>query len=499
MNKSVLAVVVGALALSGCSLIPDYQRPNAPVENAWPQGPAYDALTVNRDQQAADVGWRDFYRDPALQRLIQLSLDNNRDLRQAALNVRLYQAQYRVQRAELFPDIGVTGTGTRTRQPEDLSQVAAIRELLAGNGGNAGGGGGGSISSQYSVTLGFTSYELDLFGRLRSLSEQALLNYFATAEGRRGTQIALVSQVANAYYAWLTDQRMLQLTRETLDAYQRSYDLTRQTVENGVASGLDLRQARTALEGARANLAQYTRQVAQDRNALTLLLGTSIPADLPQGKGLDGTDLLAELPANLPSDLLQKRPDILQAELQLRAANANIGAARAAFFPRISLTAQGGTASPDLNGLFDAGSGYWTFSPSINIPIFTAGSLKASLDAAKIQKDINVATYEKSIQTAFREVADALAAKGTYDDQLKAQQDLVQASQEYYDLANLRYRQGIDNYLTVLDAQRSLYSAQQQLITDRLNQLNSSVTLYKALGGGWLERSQTRPPLAAQP
>ncbi len=495
MKKSVLAVIVGMLAVSGCSLIPDYQRPDAPVENAWPHGQAYDALTVNRDQQAADIGWRDFYRDPALQRLIQLSLDNNRDLRQAALNVRLYQAQYRVQRAELFPDIAVSGTGSRTRTPADLSTAAAIQQILNPQAGSP----GGSIGSQYSVTLGFTSYELDLFGRLRSLSEQALLNYFATSEGRRSTQISLVSEVANAYYAWLTDQRMLQLTRETLAAYQRSYDLTRQTVENGVASGLDLRQSRTALEGARANLAQYTRQVAQDRNALALLLGTSIPTDLPQGKGLDGNDLLADLPANLPSDLLQKRPDILQAELQLRAANANIGAARAAFFPRISLTAQGGTASRDLDGLFKGGSGYWTFSPSINIPIFTAGSLKASLDAAKIQKDINVATYEKSIQTAFREVADALAAKGTYDDQLKAQQDLVQASQEYYDLANLRYRQGIDNYLTVLDAQRSLYSAQQQLITDRLNQLNSGVTLYKALGGGWLEHSQTRPPLAAKP
>lgn len=495
MKKSVLAVVVGMLAVSGCSLIPDYQRPNVPVENAWPHGQAYDALTVNRDQQAADIGWREFYRDPALQQLIQLSLDNNRDLRQAALNVRLYQAQYRVQRAELFPDIAVSGTGSRTRSPADLSTAAAIQQILNPQGGSS----GGSISSQYSVTLGFTSYELDLFGRLRSLSEQALLNYFATSEGRRSTQISLVSQVANAYYAWLTDQRMLQLTRETLDAYQRSYDLTRQTVENGVASGLDLRQSRTALEGARANLAQYTRQVAQDRNALALLLGTSIPADLPQGKGLDGNDLLAELPANLPSDLLQKRPDILQSELQLRAANANIGAARAAFFPSISLTAQGGTASRDLDGLFKGGSGYWTFSPSINIPIFNAGSLKASLDAAKIQKDINVATYEKSIQTAFREVADALAAKGTYDDQLQAQQDLVQASQEYYDLANLRYRQGIDNYLTVLDAQRSLYSAQQQLITDRLNQLNTQVTLYKALGGGWLEHSQTRPPLAAKP
>ncbi|MXS21564.1 efflux transporter outer membrane subunit [Pseudomonas oryzihabitans] len=481
MKKSVLAVIVGALALSGCTLIPEYQRPNAPVENAWPKGPAYEPLTVNREQQAAELGWRDFYRDPALQRLIQVALDNNRDLRQAALNVRLYQAQYRVQRAELFPAIGVSGTGSRTRSPGGAGQVGSDAQAL---GEGTQGDTGGSISSQYRATLGFTAYELDLFGRLRSLSEQALLNYFATVEGRRSAQITLISDVATAYYAWLTDQRMLQLTRETLVAFQRSYDLTRQTVENGVASGLDLRQSRTALEGARANLAQYTRQVAQDRNALTLLLGASLPDDLPAGGELEAGDLLAELPANLPSDLLQHRPDILQAELELEAANANIGAARAAFFPSISLTAQAGTASSDLNGLFDAGSGYWTFSPSINIPIFTAGSLKASLDAARIQKDINVAAYEGVIQTAFREVADALATKGTYDDQLRAQRDLVQASQEYYDLASQRYRQGIDNYLTVLDAQRSLYSAQQQLNTDRLNLLNGQITLYKALGGG---------------
>ncbi len=491
MKKSLLSIAIGAVLLSGCTLIPDYERPASPVENAWPQGEAYKGNpTSSGSEYTADIGWREFYSDPQLQRLIQVALDNNRDLRQAALNVRLYQAQYRIQRAELFPTIGVNANGSRTRTPADMSSAAAIQELLQSTGqAGAGSSRGGSINSQYTVTLGMSAYELDLFGRLRSLNEQALQSYFATVEARRSTQISLISEVANAYFTWKTDQKLLQLTRDTLDAYQRSFDLTKRLLDNGVGSGLDLRQSRTALEGARASLAQYTRQEAQDRNALGLLLGAPLPTDLPAGKSLDDNDLLAKLPAGLPSQLLQRRPDVLQAELNLKAANANIGAARAAFFPSISLTAQGGTGSRELSGLFDAHSGYWTFAPSINIPIFTAGSLKASLDAAKIQKDINIAAYEKAIQTAFREVSDSLAAQGTYDDQLQAQRDLVTASQEYYDLAEKRYRQGIDNYLTVLDAQRSLYSAQEQLLADRLNQLSSSVTLYKALGGGWLERT----------
>ncbi|TWI54876.1 multidrug efflux system outer membrane protein [Pseudomonas duriflava] len=489
MKKSLISLGIGAALLSGCSLIPDYERPAAPIENTWPQGKAYEGNpSTTSSKLTADIGWREFYNDRRLQQLIQIALENNRDLRQAALNVQLYQAQYRIQRADLFPQIGVNGNGTRSRTPADMSTMSAIQQILTGQSSSS-----GSIGSQYTVTLGVTSYELDLFGRLRSLSEQALQSYFATAEAQRSTQITLISEVANAYFTWLTDQHMLQLTRDTLQAYQRSYDLTRSLLEHGAGSGLDLRQARTALEGARANLAQYTRQEAQDRNALTLLLGAPLPSDLAKDKDLNDSDLLAPLPAGLPSNLLQRRPDILQAELNLKAANANIGAARAAFFPSISLTAQGGTGSSELSGLFEPHSGYWTFAPSINIPIFTAGSLKASLDAAKIQKDINVAAYEGTIQTAFREVSDALAAQGTYDDQLQAQRDLVKASQEYYDLADKRYRQGIDDYLTVLDAQRSLYTAQEQLLTDRLNQLVSTVTLYKALGGGWLETTELTP------
>ncbi|MGU0934968.1 multidrug efflux RND transporter outer membrane channel subunit OprM [Pseudomonas aeruginosa] len=454
MKRSFLSLAVAAVVLSGCSLIPDYQRPEAPVAAAYPQGQAYGQNTGAAAVPAADIGWREFFRDPQLQQLIGVALENNRDLRVAALNVEAFRAQYRIQRADLFPRIGVDGSGTRQRLPGDLSTT-----------------GSPAISSQYGVTLGTTAWELDLFGRLRSLRDQALEQYLAT------------------------EQAQLQLTKDTLGTYQKSFDLTQRSYDVGVASALDLRQAQTAVEGARATLAQYTRLVAQDQNALVLLLGSGIPANLPQGLGLDQT-LLTEVPAGLPSDLLQRRPDILEAEHQLMAANASIGAARAAFFPSISLTANAGTMSRQLSGLFDAGSGSWLFQPSINLPIFTAGSLRASLDYAKIQKDINVAQYEKAIQTAFQEVADGLAARGTFTEQLQAQRDLVKASDEYYQLADKRYRTGVDNYLTLLDAQRSLFTAQQQLITDRLNQLTSEVNLYKALGGGWNQQTVTQQQTA---
>ncbi|PTT64306.1 multidrug transporter, partial [Pseudomonas sp. HMWF007] len=323
-----------------------------------------------------------------------------------------------------------------------------------------------------------------LFGRVRSLSEQALQQYFATEEARRSTQISLVASVANAYLTWQADKELLKLTQDTLGAFEESYKLTSRSNEVGVASALDLAQSRTSVENARAQLARYTRQVAQDENSLTLLLGTGIPANLQGAKPLSD-DLLSDVPAGLPSDLLQRRPDILQAEYNLKAANANIGAARAAFFPSISLTANAGSLSPDLSGLFKGGSGTWLFQPQINLPIFNAGSLRASLDYAKIQKDIGVANYEKSIQTAFQEVADGLAARQTYTEQLQAQRDFVAANQDYYRLAERRYRIGVDSNLTFLDAQRQLFSAQQSLITDRLAQLTSAVNLYKALGGGW--------------
>ncbi|RMR58057.1 NodT family outer membrane efflux lipoprotein [Pseudomonas cichorii] len=353
------------------------------------------------------------------------------------------------------------------------------------------------ITSSYSANLGISSYELDLFGRVRSLSDQALQTYFASEEARRSTQISLVANVANAYLTWQADKELLKLTQETLKTYEESYRLTSRSNEVGVASALDLSQSRTSVESARARLAQYQRLVAQDQNNLTMLLGSALPDNLPEAQPLSA-DLLTEMPVGLPSDLLQRRPDILQAEHNLMAANANIGAARAAFFPSITLTANAGTASPDLSGLFKGGSGTWLFQPSINLPIFNAGNLRASLDYSKIQKEINVANYEKAIQTAFQEVSDGLASRKTYNEQLQAQRDFVTANQDYYRLAERRYRIGIDSNLTFLDAQRSLFSAQQTLITDRLSQLTSEVNLYKALGGGWYEQTSSAQPIAKE-
>ena len=322
-------------------------------------------------------------------------------------------------------------------------------------------------------------------------------NWFDAANWEDGAvpDLANVANVANAYLTWQADKELLKLTQDTLGAYEQSFKLTSRSNEVGVASALDLSQARTSVENARVALARYTRQVAQDENSLTLLLGTGIPANLQAAKPLSD-DLLSDVPAGLPSDLLQRRPDILQAEYNLKAANANIGAARAAFFPSISLTANAGSLSPDLSGLFKGGSGTWLFQPQINLPIFNAGSLRASLDYSKIQKDINVAKYEKTIQTAFQEVSDGLAARKTFEEQLQAQRDLVAANQDYYRLAERRYRIGIDSNLTFLDAQRQLFSSQQSLITDRLSQLVSEVNLYKALGGGWNAQTAQNEPVS---
>jgi len=497
--------LAGSLALSGCSLIPDYLRPDAPVEAAWPQGAAY-APEQPASQPAADLGWESFFRDPALQRMIERALDNNRNLRQAMLNVEAYRALYRVQRSDLFPKLGVEGTQSRQRWPADY-----------GSGGGGGASGGSSeggqtstapkpepfIQTHHSVTLGTSAWEIDFFGRIRSLTSQAQEEYLATEEDWRNVHIALVGDVATAYFAWRTGQAQLRLTESTLASYQESLELIEATEEVGIASQLDVRQARTLVDQARAQKALYTRQIAESANALGLLIGGPIPGDLPEGLEVNDA-MLAELPAGLPSDLLLRRPDILAAEHRLQAANASIGAARAAFFPSITLTARAGTASRDLDGLFDAGSGTWNAVPTINIPIFTFGQLRGNLEYAKLQKDINVAAYEYSIQTAFREVADGLAARGTYDDQLKAQRDLVDDNQAYYELARQRYDEGVDNYLTVLDAQRELFAAQQQRLNDRLLQLNSEVGLYKALGGGWerggpMTTASTTTASASQP
>lgn len=469
MNKFALSVITLSL-LAGCSMNPDYRQPESPVNGTWPSSNAYPAgQTVNT---AELLQWRGFFKDPALVQLIDQAINNNRDLRVAALNVQSYQAQYRIQRAQLFPEVSANGSGNRQRLPAEV------------NGTND-----SSISSQYSATLGVSAWELDFFGRIRSLNEAALEQYFATIEAQQGVRISLIASVANAWFTLQADRQLLQLTEDTLQTYQNSFDLTQRNLDAGAASALDLSQAKTALDGAKVTYAQFRRQVAQDQNALTLLLGSDIPANLPAGQPLN-TALLAEMPAGLPSQLLQRRPDILQAEHMLKAANANIGAARAAFFPSISLTANAGSMSSSLSNLFSSGSGTWLFQPEINLPIFSAGRLSASLDVAEIEKNSQIAQYEKAIQQAFSEVSDGLVARQTYREQLDAQQALLSSTEQYFTLADQRYKGGVDSYLILLDAQRQLFQVRQDLISDRLAQLSSEVELYKALGGGWQPGSE---------
>lgn len=462
MSKSILSLSVAVL-LGGCSLMPDYQRPAAPVPASLPEQGVYAGSTMPAAPALPD--WRGFFRDAGLQQLISQALENNRDLRVAALNVETFQARYRIQRAELLPAVGVGGGGNRQRLPADLR-----------------GDGQAGISSQYEVSLGTSSWELDLFGRLRSLREAALEEYLASEQARAGVQVALVASVASAWLALQADQAQLALAEETLANYQRSFELTRRSAEVGVASELEQRQAQTLVESARVAVAQSSRQVAQDRHALQLLLGGSLPGELTTVE-LSASPL-APFAVGLDSTRLLQRPDIQQAEAALRSANASIGAARAAFFPNIALTASAGTASSQLSGLFDAGSGSWLFQPRIDLPIFTAGRLKASLEVAELQRDLRVAQYEQAIQNAFREVSDGLAARSTFVAQWQAQQDLVAANQAYYRLAEARYRTGVDSQLTLLDAQRQLFAARQQLIATRQAQLGSEIALYKALGGG---------------
>lgn len=461
-----LTALAAALLLSGCvNLAPRYERPAAPVPEHYPDAPA-DA--GSNGAANADVGWRTFFADAKLRGLIELALDNNRDLRVAVLNIAQARAQYRIQDAATLPTLSASGSGTATRTPASLS---ATGEALT--------------SHQYSATLGVSAYELDLFGRVRNLSAQALEQYLSTEEARRSTQISLVAEVATAYLTWAADLERLALARETLRSQSDTYTLTQRSFELGSASALTLRQVQTSVDSARVDVARYTGQIAQDRNALALLLGAPVPGELAPGALGDSLNALPELPAGLPSELMLRRPDLLQSEHKLKAATANIGAARAAFYPRISLTASAGSGSADLSGLFKGGSGSWTFLPQISLPIFDGGSNRASLDSAIAGRDIAVAQYEQAIQSAFREVADALAQREALSGQLQAQQSLVEASGDALKLSDARFARGVDSYLDVLDAQRSWYGAQQTLIGMRLSRLTNGVTLYKALGGGW--------------
>ena len=462
-------VVIILFALSGCATTaPRYTRPDASAPSEWPNGPAYkETKTGTGGARVADIAWQEFFADSQLKKVISLALENNRDLRLAALNIERSQALYQIQRSDLLPKVDATAGGNFQRVPEDFSGTGRAETV-----------------HQYSVGLGVSSYELDLFGRVRSLRDQALERYLATEQARRSVQISLVSQVAAAYLTLAADRERLKLAKETLISYQSSYQLTRSRFEAGVSSGLDLQQAQTTVDTARVDIARFTTLVARDENALNLLAGSKVEAGLLPQSLSETLTSLNDIAPGLPSDVLLRRPDILQAENLLKAFNANIGAARAAFFPRIILVSSVGYGSSELAGLFTGGSFAWNFTPGISLPIFDGGSNKANLKVAELDRDISVAQYEKAIQTAFQEVADALAQRGTIDDQLSAQQSLTDATGESYRLSRARYEGGVDSYLIVLDSQRSLYGAQQNLITARLSRMTNLVTLYKALGGG---------------
>jgi len=469
MKRTNLTIAALVLSLSGCAtMAPNYEQPAAPVPAAWPSGQSYKADPAKLEQKTvADITWQEFYSDNRLQRIITLALENNRDFKMAALNIERFQALYQIRRADLLPKIDANASATYQRIAENFSSTKLPQTI-----------------HQYNVGLGVSSYELDLFGRVQSLKGQALEQYLATEQAQRSVQINLVSQVATGWLALAADRERLQLARETLTSQRESYKLTKSRFEAGVSSSLALNQAQTTVDAARVDIARYTTLLALDENALDLVVGSKVPAELLPQTLSDSLTSISDIKPGLPSDVLLRRPDILQAEGELKGANANIGAARAAFFPKITLVSAVGFGSDDLSSLFQSGGFVWKFAPQISLPIFDGGTNNANLKVAEVDRDIAVARYEKAIQTAFREVADTLAQRGTIDEQLAAQQSLNNATAESFRLSQARYEKGVDSYLTVLDSQRSLYSARQNLINTRLSRLTNQVTLYKVLGGG---------------
>jgi multidrug efflux system outer membrane protein len=462
-------------SLNGCTLAPEYTRPTAPIQAEWPAGAAYEEGQASPDAPVApDLSWREFFTDEKLRQVIEMALTNNRDLRLAALNVEFARAQYGIQRAELFPSLYATGSGNKQHSSADLTQPGQPR-----------------TAERYDVDLGVLSWEIDFFGRIRSLKDSALEEYLATEEARRSTQVLLISAVADAYLALAADREQLDLALATLRTQEAAYQLVRRQLELGVANGLDLEQARAPVEVARRAIASYTQRIAQDKNALNLLAGATVPGEFLPAKLADVSSP-REISPGLPSDVLLGRPDVLQAEARLKAANADIGAARAAFFPRISLTTILGTASDELSGLFQSGSGTWSYGTQVVMPIFDARTWSA-LDATKAQREIVLTQYEKAIQSAFREVADALAVRGTVNQQVAAQEALVDALAEAHRLSGVRFEGGTDSYLGVLFAQRSLFDAQQILVSLRTAQFLSQVRLYAVLGGGADSPNQAAP------
>ena len=469
MHKQALTFTLAAavsLILSGCTMAPDYERPATPVADTWPSGAAYDPAQ-DSEKTAADVPWREFIKDARLQKVIEQGLANNRDLRSALANIQAARAQYRIQRADLLPRINGDINATRSKSVNTFTGAHVPIE-----------------NEFYTASLGLSAFEIDLFGRVRSLSNAAVESYLATAEAARATRISLIAETASAYLTLAADSSLLELSRRTVESAQRSMDVTRKRLEAGVSSRLDVRQAETIYQQARADLASTTALIAQDRNTLELLTGSRIPDELLPPDLPDNHQWLADVPAGLSSSVLLSRPDVLQAEHQLKSANANIGAARAAFFPTLSLTASTGLASPELSNLFSDGASIWSVGPSLVLPIFNGGANVANLEYANAQRDLYVSQYELAIQTAFKEVADALAVRGTIQDQLDAQRALVDAAADSYQLAEARYTKGVDTFLNALDAQRTLYNAEKSLVSARLTASDNVVTLYRVLGGG---------------
>ena len=466
-NIKALGAVTLSLALAACDMAPKYVRPELPVPATTPQGDAYATDGGAGAIVPADTAWRDFFTDARLQRVIETALANNRDLRVSLANVEQARAQYKVQRADLLPTVGATGTATYSEQP--LVQFGQAQRLN---------------TDVYQAQVGISAWEIDLFGRVRNLTKAAQEQYFAARENRNAAQTALIAETANAWLTLAADRERLRIATDLEKAFGQTLDLTKARFGRGIASELDVRQAQTSYDSARSDIAQATTLVAQDINALTLLAGTSLAeSDLPDG--FPATDATIDnLPAGIASDVLLRRPDIAAAEHQLLGANANIGAARAAFFPQISLTAALGTVSLGLSGLFKSGSDSWSVAPSATLPIFDFGRNKGNLRYAKATYDAMLATYEKSVQTGFREVADGLARRGTMTQQMEAQTSLRDSARVAYTLSEARFRAGVDGFLTTLDSQRSLSTAEQSLLATRLTRASNMVELYRAMGGG---------------
>ncbi|MBS1174616.1 MAG: efflux system, outer rane lipoprotein CmeC [Burkholderiaceae bacterium] len=473
--KSISLTWAAVVLLSACSMAPRYQQPTVPLAPEFPSSSAMStASTIEQwDVSAAkDLGWQQYFADARLQRLIELALSNNKDLRIAALNVETVRAQYAIARADRLPAISATGSATKTRVAEDLSSA-----------------GRSYISESYNVGLGVASFELDLFGRVKSLSDNALNQYFAQEQARDATQISLVATVAKAYFAERTAQANMDLSARVLQSREESKRLTDLKFKAGVISAVEVNEAVTQIETARADYAAAERSREQARNALALLIAQPLPEDLPPQAPLDAQFANWELPVGLPSDVLLQRPDIQEAEFSLKAANANIGAARAAFFPRITLIGSVGSGSTELSGLFTGGNSTWSFTPQVSLPIFAWGQNKANLDVAQLRKNTAIVQYEQAVQSAFRDVADAMVARRTLQQQYLAQQRSDHAMAERYRLVKMRFDHGVSSSLELLDAERSSYSSQQALLATQQTLLENRADVYKVLGGGLVSKN----------